>query len=120
MWLGLQDTQPNSRIRGWTTGYTAKQQDTWLNYRIHSQTGYVAGLQDTQANRIRVAIRWYNIYLKTKTQKNETVKREGLLSLEIMHIRVRHTRSNGCRFESTRLFITFYERTRLSRLFCTP
>ena len=46
---GLQDTQPNSRICGWTTGYTAKQQDTWLDYGIHSQTaGYAAGLQDTQ------------------------------------------------------------------------
>ena len=33
-----------------------------------------------------VAFRLYNIFLKTKTQKNETVKREGLLSLEIMHI----------------------------------
>ena len=49
---GQQDTRLNYRIRGWTTGYTAKQ-DTWLDYRIHSQTGYVAGLQDTQPRRIR-------------------------------------------------------------------
>ena len=71
-----------------------------------------------------VAIRLYNIYLKKKKkkkkQKNETVKRDGLSSLEIMHIRVRLTRTNGCTVESTRLFITFYERTRLSRLFCMP
>ena len=47
----LQNTQPN-RMCGWTTGYTAKQ-NTWLDYRIHSQTGYVTGLQDIQPNRIR-------------------------------------------------------------------
>ena len=38
----------NSKIHSRTTGYTAGLQDTWLNYRIHSQTGCVAGLQDTQ------------------------------------------------------------------------
>ena len=29
---GLQDTQLISRICGWTTGYTAKQQDTWTHH----------------------------------------------------------------------------------------
>ena len=49
-----QDTQPDSRIHSWTTGYAAGLQDTWLDYRIHSKTaGYMAGLQDTQPdNRI--------------------------------------------------------------------
>ena len=56
---GLQDTQPNSRIRGWTSGCTAKQQDTRLDYRIHNQTaGYTAGLQDTQPDTGYVDTSW--------------------------------------------------------------
>ena len=46
-----------------------------------------------------VAIRLYKIYLKKqkkKKQKNETVKREGLSSLEIMHICETLTMKNGC------------------------
>ena len=45
---GLQDTWPDYRIHSQTAGYVA-------GHRIHSQTaGYVAGLQDTQPNsRIR-------------------------------------------------------------------
>ena len=49
---GQQDTRLNYRIRGWTTGYAAKQ-DTWLDTGYSSQnrirgwtTGYTAK-QDT-------------------------------------------------------------------------
>ena len=44
---GQQNTRLNSRIH-------SRQQDTWLDYKIHSQTtGYVAELQDTQPTNIQ-------------------------------------------------------------------
>ena len=43
-----QDTEPDSRIHSWTTGYAAGLQDTQPDSRIHGwTTGYTAGQQDT-------------------------------------------------------------------------